>query len=152
VEGFAVLDHVARPTAVVHALVEPADLPSFCHTALMRVLAAMETQRALPSGEPFTLYRGTPDGLADVEVGFPIAGTFVAAGEVVPSELPGGQLIAGIHTGPYRTLAATSTAMRSWAARHGWMPTGEMWEVHLTDPERVPEPSRWRARVFLRVQ
>jgi hypothetical protein len=31
-------------------------------------------------------------------------------------------------------------------------PTGSMWEVYLTDPEREPDPSRWRTGVFLRVE
>jgi hypothetical protein len=34
----------------------------------------------------------------------------------------------------------------------GWNPTDEMWEVYLTDPEREPDPERWRTGLFLRLQ
>jgi effector-binding domain-containing protein len=148
---FAVLDQPNRRTAVVHALVEPDQLPAFCSRALGHVLAAMEAQGTLPAGEPFVLYHGAPNGTVDVEAGFPILGAFVAAGEVVPSALPAGRLVTGMHRGPYHTLASTCAAMRDWATGHGWRPTGELWEVYLTDPEREPDPGRWRTEVFLRV-
>jgi effector-binding domain-containing protein len=87
----------------------------------------------------------------DVEAGFPTPGTFVATGGTVPSELPSGRLVTGLHTGPYERLGTTYTQMRAWATAHGLQPTTEMWEVYLTDPEREPDPDRWQTRVYLRV-
>jgi effector-binding domain-containing protein len=152
VSGFAVLEYGARPTAVVRATVTAADLPGLFARALQAVLVAMEAQGTLPAGEPFAYYHSHPDGPVDVEVGFPILGTFVAAGEVVPGDLPGGRVVTGLHVGPYEELARTLTELRGWATSLGFKATRDLWQVYLTDPEREPDPERWRTQLFLRVE
>ena len=107
VSGFAVLEYGARPTAVVRATVTAADLPGLFARALQAVLVAMEAQGTLPAGEPFAYYHNLPDEPVDVEVGFPMLGAFVAAGEVVPGELP------GVGLSPVYTWVRT----RSWHVR-----------------------------------
>lgn len=148
---YHVTDYPSRPTAVVRARLKVADLPGFFEPALTHVLAAMEAQGTTPGGEPFAYYRGIPNGMAEVEAGFPTVGPFTASGDVMSGELPAGRVITGLHMGPYETLKRTYAEMSQWAAINGLTPTGEMWQVFLTDPEREPDPSRWRIGIFLRV-
>ena len=150
--GFALSDQRARRTAVIRRVVHSSRLQNFLTTALTDVLVAMEVQGTVPAGEPFAYYHGAVNGTLDVETGFPIVGKFVADGDVIPGELPAGRVMTGVHTGPYETLGVTYSEMISWASSDGLEPTGEMWEVHLTDPEREPNPDRWRTAVFLRVE
>jgi effector-binding domain-containing protein len=129
------------------------DLQAFFTRALTRVLVAMEAEGTLPAGEPFGYYHTLQaNGMVDVETGFPIIGNFQTSGDVLPGELPAGKAITGIHLGSYETLGNTYADMSAWAIAHGLLPTGELWEVYLTDPEREPDPNRWRTGVFLRVE
>ena len=66
--------------------------------------------------------------------------------------MPAGRTVTGVHLGPYETLGNTYADMSAWAIAHGLLPTGEMWEVYLTDPKREPNPNGWRTGVFLRVE
>jgi effector-binding domain-containing protein len=66
--------------------------------------------------------------------------------------LPGGRVVTGLHVGPYDSVGHTYARMTAWAIAHGLHPTQDMWEVYLTDPEREPDPARWRTGLFLRVE
>jgi effector-binding domain-containing protein len=149
---YALVDHMAEPTAVVRARVPVVALPAFFARSLPRVLAALETQHLVPNGEPFAYYHGSPNGTVDVEAGFPVRGAFVPAGDVVRSELPQGRVVTGVHQGPYEKLAETYAQMSDWAAQRGLTLAAGMWEIYLTDPDREPNPERWLTRVFLEVQ
>jgi effector-binding domain-containing protein len=150
--AYQVVDCPTRPTAVVHARLKSSEVPAFYARALSKVLAAMEAQGTTPGGEPFAFYHGSVDGLVDVEAGFPIVDSFLPSDDVVPGELPGGRTVTAVHLGPYETLGRTYAEMRAWATANGMQPVDAMWEVYLTDPDREPDPTRWRAGVFLRVQ
>jgi effector-binding domain-containing protein len=150
--AYQVVDNPTRPTAIVHAQIKSTQLPAFDSHALRRVLAAMEAQGTTPGGEPFAYNHGVADGTVDIEAGFPILGMFQPSGDVVPGELPGGRTVTGVHLGPYETLSRTYAEMSAWATANGMKPTGSMWEVYLTDPEREPDPTRWRSGVFVAVE
>jgi effector-binding domain-containing protein len=149
---YNVVDYEARPTAVLRGRVKLADLATFFAHSLPLVLDAIETQGAVPGGEPFAYYRGMPNGSVDVEAGFPVVGAFAPIGRIVPGHLPGGRVVAGLHLGPYDSVGRTYARMSAWAIAHGLRPTQDMWEVYLTDPEREPDPLRWRTGLFLRVE
>ena len=151
VVAYQVIDCPARHTAVIRATVERSELSTFCSHALRAVLSVMEGQGAVPGGEPFAYYHGSLDGTVDVEAGFPTVEGFTASGDVLASELPGGKTVTGIHLGPYDARRDTYATISAWAIAHGLQPTGDMWEVYLTDPEREPDPNRWRVGVFLPV-
>ncbi len=152
VVGYQLIECPARRTAVTRATVERSELSTFCSHALRTVLSAMEAQGTVPGGEPFGYYHGTLDGNVEVEVGFPTVDRFRASGDVLAGELPGGKTVTGIHLGPYDTRRNTYATMSGWSVAHGLQPTGDMWEVYLTDPEREPDPDRWRVGVFLPVK
>lgn len=149
---YQLVDYPSRPTAVVRGRVRVSDLATFFGQALTRVLSALEAQGTIPGGEPFAYFRDVPNGSVDVEAGFPIVGGFEASGDVTRGELPGGRVVTGVRLGPYATLKQTYAEMTAWAIAHGMKPTGDMWEVYLTDPERELDPARWRTGIFLRIE
>ena len=101
-----------------------------------------------PTHEPFAYYPTTPSATIEVEAGFAVDEPIAPSGEVVPSQLPGGTVVGGIHIGPYEKLAETYTAMGDWAATQGLTLSGPMWEVYLSDPQQEPDASTWRTEIF----
>jgi effector-binding domain-containing protein len=128
----------ARPAAVVRGHVAVAELPAFLGGAFDAVLRALADQHLTPAGPPFARYRVTGDEF-DVEAGFPATGAVSAAGEVVPTELPGGTTATALHRGSYDTLGVTYDAVGTWLSEHGYEPSGAPWESYLDGPD-VPEP------------
>ena len=108
--------------------------------------------KSKPGGEPFAYYRGVPNASVEVEAGFPVVGVFRPRVDVRPAQLPGGRVVTGVHIGTHENLGSTYPEMTAWATAHGLRPTGDMWEIYLTDPDREPDPQNWRTGLFLRVE
>ena len=100
-----------------------------------------------PAGPPFARYHPLGEGRFEVEAGFPVAGPVEAAGEVVPSELPGGPVAVTVHTGSYDQMEPAYQALASWVADHGGQLAGDAWEVYYSDPAEQPDPAHWRTGV-----
>ena len=120
---YSVVEYESRPTAIIRGRVNLADLPSFFAHCLPLVLHAIDAQGTTPGREPFAYYRGAPNGSIDVEVGFPVLGTFARRGNVVPSLLPGGHIVTGLHLGANDNVGQTYASMTAWAKSHGFRPT-----------------------------
>jgi len=102
------------------------------------VMQALQEQHAFPVGPPFASYRMDGDTFV-VSAGFPVRLPITAAGRVVPSSLPGGQVVSTLHIGPYEQVAQAYDAMMSWLPAHHLAPTGDPWEQYLDGPE-VAQP------------
>ena len=137
----------SRPAAVVRSTVAMTELPNFLGRAFGSVMAAVAEQGVAVAGEPIALYLRPPGELIEIAAGFPVAGTFVPTGDVVPMDLPGGRAVTTIHVGPYDTMTQTYATLRDWMAAEGLQPAQSMWEVYLTEPDAEPDPSTWQTRI-----
>ena len=106
------------------------------------------SQDTAPIGPPFAYYAGPPTDTIDIEAGFPVASVCAASGDVVPSQLPGGRIATLTHVGPYESTMATYDQPRAWVGDQGLELQHGMWEVYLSDPQKEPDPSRWRTLIF----
>ena len=140
---------LARPRtiAAVHARLAIAAVPGAFRQYLDQVYAAARDGRVALDGQNVFLYRdvaGSP-GEADVAFGVGVTAPFVAVGNVVPTELPRGEVATTTHWGSYAGLRAAHHAVIDWCRANGRRPAGVRWEVygHWTDDE-----SRLRTDLF----
>src|SRR5215207_4816976 len=108
------VDLSEQPTAAVRVRqpMSSVDISALMDDAMSRLRALFGQVGATPAGPPYARYHAWGGELADVEIGFPLAGTIdeLAAltdspeGEVGASELPGGRAAQTIHRGPYTAL------------------------------------------------
>jgi effector-binding domain-containing protein len=131
-------DLAAQPAAVVHAYVEPAQLPEFFGPAFGEVLAVVGAQARAPVGPPFGRYVPRGDGF-DVTAGFPVDGAVAASGRVVPDVLPGGTVATTLHTGRYDEVGDAYAATTAWLLEHDLTVADVPWESYLDAPD-VAEP------------
>jgi effector-binding domain-containing protein len=117
----------ASPTAVVAVSTTWEEFPGLWGSLLDEVYAFVRGGGATQTGHNVMLFR---DDVPTVEVGVQVAGTFVGAGRVVPSELPAGTVATTVHRGPYDGLGAAHAAVRAWCADHGHQLTGTRWEIY----------------------
>jgi len=144
-----------RRAAVVRFASSPADMPGHMGRALGSVMAALTAQGVQPAGVPFAAYPSPEpgeDGAWDVAAGFPVEAPVEAAGDVVPYELPGGDVAVATHVGPYETIGRTYGEIQASLAGRGMAPAGPMWETYLTDPGSEPDPARWRTGIHVPVR
>ena len=145
---FALAHCASQPTAVVRGRIPVADIPSFLTRAYGAVMQTLIAQGVVPVGPPFAYYPHPPTETIDVEAGFPVATPVMASGEVVPSQLPGGDVATALHVGPYDTMISTYDELRTWVAKQGLTLQGGMWEVYQSDPHREPDSSTWRTLIY----
>lgn len=142
-------EHDEQATAVIHERVPLTELPQFFGRAYHSTMAALEAQGLHPTGPPFSKYFGKPTGgVADVEAGFPVSGTFSDADGVTAGTLPGGKVVEAVHVGPYDTMHQTYDEVMRFVEGEGLTPSEEMWEVYLSDPQTQPDPATWRTQIF----
>lgn len=135
---------VARPTAVVRALVPAEGVAEFLGGAFAELMEVLAAQALAPVGMPFGCYLPTEDGLR-VEAGFPASGRVEPTGRVEPSELPVGPALVVHYRGPYEGVPEAYHAGEQWLRENGWEATGPPWESYLDAPH-VPAP---RTDVYL---
>jgi hypothetical protein len=101
----------ATPTAVVRATTSGAEFGSRWGPMLDKVWVFL--RQAPPGlhggGHNVMLHEG--DDPLHVEVGVQVSGPFEAAGDVVPSSLPGGPAAAATHVGPVEEIGDTCEAL-----------------------------------------
>jgi effector-binding domain-containing protein len=100
-----------------------------------------------PTGEPWSRYLEVGPDEVEMEVAAPVAVEPASEGRVIGGVLPACDVAATVHEGPYDRLGEAYAALAVWIAEHGQQITGAMWEVYLTDPQREPDPAKWRTLV-----
>lgn len=98
----------------------------------------------------------------EVEVGIPVANPGKGGGRVKPGLLPAGKYVSYSVTGHYRELVMANAELQNWAKKKGLSfdmkqtPKGSAWaaraEFYLTDPEREPDPKKWKAEIVYRLK
>lgn len=113
--------------------------------ALWRHLADTGVQ---PSGPPFVLYLGTPEGEFPIDVCIPVAPGAVAGEGIETREMPGGEAATLVHRGPYDGLSEAWQLLTRWVQASGRTPSGPPREVYVTDP-RTSAPEDLRTELVI---
>ncbi|MEM7325949.1 MAG: helix-turn-helix domain-containing protein [Actinomycetota bacterium] len=103
------------------------------------------------AGPPFVRYLEQSAAFLSVQAGIPLIEQPkppAADRNIEVGELPGGPTAATIHRGPYDTLGDSHMVLDRWMTANERRPSGPPWEVYLTDPGDVPDPSDWETQIL----
>jgi effector-binding domain-containing protein len=138
-----------QATAVIRGRVPMEQLADFFDRSFGQLAATISAQGIEIAGPAFALYQAPPSDVADIEVGFPVAGTVTDDGDVVASSLPGGPAATLVHAGSYDTLGASWQRLFEWATDAFFEPAGPVWEVYVTEPSPDMDPADLRTMLYL---
>ena len=144
-----IVTHTPQPTAAVRGSVAAEGIAAFYDSAYGKVAQALGRQGVQPAGAAFGYYLSPPTERFDLEAGFPTATPISGDGDVVASELPGGEVARAIHAGGYESLGDSWGDLMAWTAEQGRTPEGRMWEVYLTEPTPETDPATLRTELYL---
>ena len=138
----------ATPIAVVRRRASKNELPRVVPEACGVVWGAIKAAGA-KGGRHVAIYRHSSDGEFDVEIGAEVETEFPGHGEVVGSTLPGGEVAATTHFGPYNRLGDAHQAVQDWCAANKRTPVEPCWELygHWLDVWNR-DPSKIRTDVY----
>lgn len=135
-------------TAVIHGVVPMSEIADFFDRAFSELATLLDEQGVAPSGPAFARYAGAPGDTADLEVGFPVGASVSPQGGMVPSALPAGRVARLIHAGSYDQLGDSWGSLGAWIAEQGLTPSGDMWEIYVTEPSPDMDPGDLRTELF----
>ena len=143
----ALADAEEITTAVIRGVVDMGELAAFFDASFSRLAPAITAQGVAIVGPAFALYHGPPGAVADLEVGFPTAGTVEADGDMVASRLPGGRVAALVHEGSFDQLGSSWQRLAAWIAAADLRPGDDVWEVYVTEPSPDMDPADLRTEL-----
>ena len=133
----------SQQVLVVRRQVTLASIAAGMDSAFSALWQHLSDSGVQPSGPPFVLYLGAPEGEFPIEVCVPVGPGAVGAQEIEARELPGGEGAVLVHHGPYDGLATSWQALTQWVQDSGRRPSGPPREVYVTDPSSTaPEDLR----------
>ena len=167
----------AQLTAVARATLDVAEFGPWLSKVYPAVAGLLASSQSGPAGPPFARLHRLDDSRYAVEAGFPAARPwddrgdlvpfgghdfdgdeggahdfgghdFGGNGELVQSELPGGQVAVTTHVGAYDRIEPAYRALADWLTEHGGEPLGDPWEIYLIGPPTEPDPASWRTEVL----
>lgn len=138
-----------QPTAVMDGTMPVADIGPWLGKVYTKVAQVLSSQGTFPAGPPFARYKQLGEGEFEVEAGFPVQASISGMDEVRASSLPEGTVAVTMHTGSYDEMEAAYEAIYSWIDSQGGTPSGDPWEVGLTDPAEYPDPSGWQTEIVV---
>jgi effector-binding domain-containing protein len=134
-------------TAVVRGRIALTEIRDFFDRSFSVLGPAIGAQGATATGPAFGLYRGTPDGTLDLEVGFPTDRAVESDGPVEAGVLPGGRVARLVHAGSFEGLAGSWQRLGDWIAEQGLAPSETYWEVYVTEPSPEMDPATLRTEL-----
>jgi effector-binding domain-containing protein len=130
-----------RRLAAVRREVAPGEVGSAWGPAVGMVWDFIRGEPGLwTDGHNIFVYHETndPDGRIACDFGVEVTRTFEAAGEVHPTETPGGEAAVAVHRGAYDRMHEAYDAIGEWMAANGRESAGHTWEIY-GDP--TPDPA-----------
>ncbi len=126
-------------TMVVRTRCSVQDLPTVIGESYGKVMAVMNQNGAIPAGAPYVAYFNQDMNDLKVEIGIPTASYMPDTEDVVMSEIPAGEYISVLYTGPYSGIGGAYEKMMAYMAENQVEMKGAAYESYLNDPEDTPD-------------
>ena len=123
------------------------NLTDLLSKALGEVDSVLHSFSISPTGPAFARYLEVGDTTIVFEAGFPI-NEEVSEDGIEMIELPGGEALTTLYVGPYEGLDDVHNQMKNWMNENSRLPSGDPWEVYVTDPTTEPDQAKWQTEVF----
>jgi effector-binding domain-containing protein len=138
----------AHHTAVLRIAVTAATIGQAVGQGYATLGQAIGRSGAGFAGPPFLIMMQAvdPESSGEIEIGFPVVGTFQSDGEVVAQEQPAMLVAAAVHKGPYEESGPVYAAVEAWVQEHGHTGVGAPREIYLNSPGGVP-PSEYLTEI-----
>ena len=139
-----------QPFVGIKASTTPEGLGATLGEILPEVWNYVTEKGITPAGPPITRYFTYTDTAVDLEGIMPVSEPVAVedGGRVRSGELPAGRAATTVHVGPYETISDSYDALHEWIGEQGLEAIGACWEVYLTDPTTVSDPSQIRTEIY----
>jgi len=115
------------------------NLPQVIGQAYGEIMQYMAELGEPPSDVPFTAYYNLDMQDLDLEIGFPVAKSLPAKGEIKSNEIPQGKYVSCMYKGAYSQMEEPYNEMFKWIEEKGYEQKGVYYEFYYNSPNEAPE-------------
>ena len=136
------------------ALVMKADVPMSDISAKMgeiyqSTFSYVMQNNIQPAGPAIAVYYSwDPEGNIVFEAGVPVTGEVNGQGDILLKEYPEMKALTTLYTGSYEDMEPIYGELMEYIKDKELEWTGTTWEVYLTDPEKVKDPSMNKTLIY----
>jgi len=149
-----------RHYVAIRATVSMNDIPTVLPPLIPEVRAWLKKNNIAPDGPPFFQYlKMDSNNQLLTEVGIPVKDPVKGDDRVIAGSFPAGLYATLTHTGHYMGLPEAHKTLDTWVKNSGLkekhrvtadgIEGGTRTESYITDPEKEPNPDKWRTDVSL---
>jgi effector-binding domain-containing protein len=106
----------------------------------------------LVAGAPFAIYHSYSPQQFDLEAGIPVNKPAKDFGKIKAGEIKSGKAVVAEYFGPYEGTEKAHKAIEEYLKRNNKTSIGAPWEVYMTDPESVTDPSQLLTIIYYRIK
>lgn len=136
-----------QPALVKRAKLAAEEIGSWLPQAFRELFGHLEKLDVSPAGPPYARYEINAEIV--VEAGVPVIEPVTGEGPLTMSSLPAGTVATTLHVGRYEEMTEPYEALQHWIIEQGYEPTGQYWEIYLTDPTEQPDPAQQQTVLFM---
>jgi effector-binding domain-containing protein len=133
-----ILEKTPQPILAIRSRTSVHELPKLMGDIYDRIGAYLSKLGEYPVGAPFTAYYNMNMQDLDVEIGFPVARTLPASGDIQASVIPAGVFATCHFTGPYQDIGPAYETLTQFIQHSGRQPSGVAYEYYLNNPNETP--------------
>ena len=104
------------------------------------------------TGRPHAIYHRLDEKQAVFELGVPVNEKIPVSGRIQYKIMHGGKHVVANYYGSYDTLEDGHNAIRRWMMRYRRKPSGNPWEMYVTDTATEPDPNKWLTSIYYPVE
>jgi effector-binding domain-containing protein len=113
----------------------------------------LQTQQLAPAGAAFAVYYSwDPNGNSVFEAGVPIAETTTGKDNISYKEFPVMKVVSTLYTGSYENIGTVYGDIAKYMTDNKLESSGPTWEVYLTDPSVVKDPSQNQTIIYFPIK
>lgn len=141
-----------QPILFIQRKFDQADLQKHMAECFGKLFGHGMQQGLAIAGQPMARYVSIGPGLWTVDFVLPLSAPAEPVDDMQSGSLEGGEVVKGVHYGPYEALQESYIAIESWLEKEGLTPRAANWEQYMTSPAEIPDTAQWRTDIYWPVE
>jgi effector-binding domain-containing protein len=139
-------------TLTVRDTCSPTTISSKLEAIYKEVSETLSKNGFMVAGAPFAVYHSYSPEQFDIEAGIPVNKPAKDFGKIRAGEIKAGKAVVADYFGPYTGTGKAYTAIEEYLKKNNMKAIGAPWEVYMTDPESVTDPSQLLTIIYYRIK
>lgn len=139
-------------TLTIRDTCSPATISSKLEVIYKEVGETISKNGYTVAGAPFSIYHSYSPQQFDIEAGIPVNKSAKDFGRIKAGEIKTGKAIVAEYFGPYEGTEKAYLAIEEFLKKNNLSAIGAPWEVYMTDPESVSDPSQLLTLIYYRIK